>query len=170
MRIDSIFTYIVIIIFSPLLGRVIKEIYDYIIVINESHKEPTLLKLVCRLTPKEFQIWCGEYLSYLGYNNIQIISPNISSAINIICNKNNETFYVQCTRYTINSSINTEDIETLVGAMISNNIKKGLIITTGYVNNECKSLLTELSTKVKIDIICNEQLDCPYKKYILQNN
>ena len=30
MKIDSILTYIIIIIFSPLIGKLIKEIYDYV--------------------------------------------------------------------------------------------------------------------------------------------
>ena len=170
MKIDSILTYIIIIIFSPLIGKLIKEIYDYVITINDYHEEPTLLSLIYHLTPKEFQIWCGEYLTYLGYSNIQIISNNDPNTNNIICCKDNETLYVQCTKYSINSCITINDIEKLVGAMISNNITKGLIISTGSFSNECKELLTKLNSKFQIDIICDEQFNFPYTKYILQNN
>ena len=170
MKINSLFTYLLIIIFSPIIGKLINEIIEYYKAIKEYKSDESLLTLVNRLTPKEFQIWCAEYLSYLGYVDIIIKLTSNYIGKDIICSKNNHTIYVECKKYDINTNISEYDVEKLLGVMITDNVKEGIIITTGGISSEANALIEKLKPNFSIIIICKEQLSCSYNNYILQNN
>lgn len=170
MKINTIYSYLVIILFAPLIGKLVNNL----ILCYKSYKNletsTNLYKLTYRLTPREFEIWCSEYLSNLGFINIAILPLGPDGGKDIICEKNSEKFYVECKRYCSSNSITPFHVEKLLGAMIADNIFNGIIITTGNICDDTKSLLDKIKKPYSINIISSEELDIPYKEYILKTN
>ena len=64
-----------------------------------------------------------------------------------------EKYYVECKRYSIDNSISPFQIEKLLGAMISDNINNGIIITTGTISDDITSILSKINKPYNIKII-----------------
>lgn len=170
MKLNTIYSYFIIILFSPLIGKLIKNITIYYKAYKEFKRSDLLYNLVHRLTPHEFEIWCSEYLSNKGFNNIVVLPLGPDGGKDIICEKDSEKFYVECKRYSLSNSITAFQIEKLLGAMIGDNINNGIIITTGTVSDEAKSILNQIEKSYNISIISSKDLDIPYTEYILNPN
>ena len=170
MKLNTIYSYFIIILFSPLIGKLIKNITIYYKSYKELKKSDLLYNLVHRLTPHEFEIWCSEYLSNIGFNNIVVLPLGPDGGKDIICEKNSEKFYVECKRYSISDSITAFEIEKLLGAMICDNINNGIIITTGTISDDSQSILNKINKSYNIQVISSKELDIPYIEYILKSN
>ena len=170
MKLNTIYSYLIIILFAPLIGKLIKKIIIYYKSYKDFQGNNQLYNLVHRLTPHEFEIWCSEYLSQLGFTNIVLLPLGPDGGKDIICEKDSQKFYVECKRYSLNNSISTLQVEKLLGAMISNNINNGIIITTGTISDDVISILTKINKPYNIKIISSVELDIPYTEYILKTN
>ena len=170
MKLNTIYSYFIIILFAPLIGKLIKKIIIYYKSYKNFEGNNQLYNLVHRLTPHEFEIWCSEYLSKLGFNNIILLPLGPDGGKDIICEKGSEKFYVECKRYSLNNSISILQVEKLLGAMISDNINNGIIITTGSISDDVKSILSKVNEPYNIKIISSTELDIPYTEYILKTN
>ena len=159
-----------IITFTPLLGKILKKSYDLYILNKKFKNGSTLLELLNRLTPREFEIWSREYLSSLGYNNVILTAPSPDEGKNIICTKDNNTIYVKCKNSITENSITSKDIEMLLGTMISDNIKKGLIITTNLVTDDAYELINNLHAPYSMEIINFDNSKKQIDDYILQTS
>ena len=170
MKLNTIYSYFIIILFAPLIGKLIKKTIIYYKSDKNFEGNNPLYNLVHRLTPHEFEIWCSEYLSQLGFTNI-ILPPSVEDGgKDIICEKDSEKFYVECKRYSLNNSISILQVEKLLGAMISDNIHNGIIITTGTVSDDVKSTLSKINKPYNIKIISSIELDIPYSESLLKTN
>lgn len=170
MKLNTIYSYFIIILFAPLIGKLIKKIIIYYKSYKDFQGNNQLYNLVHRLTPHEFEIWCSEYLSQLGFTNILLLPLGPDGGKDIICEKDSQKFYVECKRYSLNNSISTLQVEKLLGAMISNNINNGIIITTGTISDDVRSILSKINKSYNIKIISSVELDIPYTEYILKTN
>lgn len=170
MLVTNLYISFVIIIFTPLLGKIIKKVYDLYILNKKFRSGNTLLELLNRLTPREFEIWSREYLSSIGYTNVILTAPSADEGKNIICTKNSDTFYVKCKNNTNENSITHKDIEMLLGAMISDNITKGLIITTSLISDGAYELINTLQSPYSIHIINFDNSQKQFSDYIIQTN
>ena len=170
MKLNTIYSYFIIILFTPLIGKLIKKIIIYYKSYKDFQGNNQLYNLVHRLTPHEFEIWCSEYLSQLGFTNILLLPLGPDGGKDIICEKDSQKFYVECKRYSLNNSISTLQVEKLLGAMISNNINNGIIITTGTISDDVNSILSKINKPYNIKIISSVELDIPYTEYILKTN
>ena len=170
MKLNTIYSYLIIILFTPLIGKLINHITIYYKSYKELKKSDLLYNLVHRLTPHEFEIWCSEYLSNLGFTNIMVLPIGPDAGKDIICEKNSEKFYIECKRYSPNSYISSFQVEKLLGSMISDNVKNGLIITTGDLSKEAKDTLKKIKKPYNINVITSNELSLSYSKYILKLN
>ena len=170
MKLNTIYSYFIIILFAPLIGKLIKKIITYYKSYKSFQSDTQLYNLVHRLTPHEFEIWCSEYLSNLGFTNIMVLPIGPDAGKDIICEKNSEKFYIECKRYSPNSYISSFQVEKLLGSMISDNIKNGLIITTGDLSKEAKDTLKKIKKPYNINVITSNELSLSYSKYILKLN
>lgn len=170
MKLNTIYSYFIIILFSPLIGKLIKNITTYYKSYKEFKRSDLLYNLLHRLTPHEFEIWCSEYLSNIGFTNIVVLPTGPDGGKDIICEKDSERFYVECKRYSLSNTITAFQIEKLLGSMICDNVNNGIIITTGTVSDEAKSILNKIEKPYKINIISSKDLDIPYTEYILKPN
>ncbi|MFQ7820767.1 restriction endonuclease [Clostridium sp.] len=170
MKLNTIYSYLIIILFTPLIGKLINQIYLYYKMHKKFENCNLLSNLAYRLTPHEFEIWCSEYLSNLGFTNIMVLPIGPDAGKDIICEKNSEKFYIECKRYSPNSYISSFQVEKLLGSMISDNIKNGLIITTGDLSKEAKDTLKKIKKPYNINVITSNELSLSYSKYILKLN
>ena len=170
MKLNTIYSYLIIILFTPLIGKLINQIYLYYKMHKKFENCNLLYNLAHRLTPHEFEIWCSEYLSNLGFTNIMVLPIGPDAGKDIICEKNSEKFYIECKRYSPNSYISSFQVEKLLGSMISDNIKNGLIITTGDLSKEAKDTLKKIKKPYNINVITSNELSLSYSKYILKLN
>lgn len=170
MKLNTIYSYLIIILFTPLIGKLINQIYLYYKMHKKFENCNLLSNLAYRLTPHEFEIWCSEYLSNLGFTNIIVLPIGPDAGKDIICEKNSEKFYIECKRYSPNSYISSFQVEKLLGSMISDNIKNGLIITTGDLSKEAKDTLKKIKKPYNINVITSNELSLSYSKYILKLN
>ena len=167
MKLNTIYSYLIIILFTPLIGKLI---YSYYKMHKKFENCNLLSNLAYRLTPHEFEIWCSEYLSNLGFTNIIVLPIGPDAGKDIICEKNSEKFYIECKRYSPNSYISSFQVEKLLGSMISDNVKNGLIITTGDLSKEAKDTLKKIKKPYNINVITSNELSLSYSKYILKLN
>ena len=65
MKLNTIYSYLIIILFTPLIGKLINQIYLYYKMHKKFENCNLLSNLAYRLTPHEFEIWCSEYLSLI---------------------------------------------------------------------------------------------------------
>lgn len=170
MKLNTIYSYLIIILFTPLIGKLINQIYLYYKMHKKFENCNLLSNLAYRLTPHEFEIWCSEYLSNLGFTNIILLPIGPDAGKDIICEKNSEKFYIECKRYSPNSYISSFQVEKLLGSMISDNVKNGLIITTGDLSKEAKDTLKKIKKPYNINVITSNELSLSYSKYILKLN
>lgn len=170
MKLNTIYSYLIIILFTPLIGKLINQIYLYYKMHKKFENCNLLSNLAYRLTPHEFEIWCSEYLSNLGFTNIMVLPIGPDAGKDIICEKNSEKFYIECKRYSPNSYISSFQVEKLLGSMISDNVKNGLIITTGDLSKEAKDTLKKIKKLYNINVITSNELSLSYSKYILKLN
>ena len=170
MKLNTIYSYLIIILFTPLIGKLINQIYLYYKMHKKFENCNLLSNLAYRLTPHEFEIWCSEYLSNLGFTNIMVLPIGPDAGKDIICEKNSEKFYIECKRYSPNSYISSFQVEKLLGSMISDNVKNGLIITTGDLSKEAKDTLKKIKKPYNINVITSNELSLTYSKYILKLN
>lgn len=170
MKLNTIYSYLIIILFTPLIGKLINQIFLYYKMHKKFENCNLLSNLAYRLTPHEFEIWCSEYLSNLGFTNIMVLPIGPDAGKDIICEKNSEKFYIECKRYSPNSYISSFQVEKLLGSMISDNVKNGLIITTGDLSKEAKDTLKKIKKPYNINVITSNELSLSYSKYILKLN
>lgn len=109
------------------------------------------------LTPREFEYWCGEFISTIGYNHIKQTAHGPDGGKDIICKFNNKDTYVECKRYSYSpnaSYIVDEQIpKKLVGAMVHDRVTSGLIITSGRISEECINYVRSLPYDIEIELI-----------------
>lgn len=170
MKLNTIYSYLIIILFAPLIGKLINKIIIYYKSYKGFEKDTHLYNIVHKLTPHEFEIWCSEYLSKLGFTNIILLPIGPDGGKDIICEKDSEKYYVECKRFSSDNPISPFHIEKLLGSMIADNINNGIIITTGTISDDSQSILNKINKSYNIQVISSKELDIPYIEYILKSN
>jgi hypothetical protein len=116
-----------------------------------------VLEDIYNLTPKEFEFWCGEFISRLGYTKI-IYSPNKDEdTISLICRLYNEKVYVVCKKFlytpATTSVINEDICKKLIGSMLHDGVKRGIIITSGIIADSAIKYINSLPKFYKFELL-----------------
>lgn len=144
---------------------------DYKIILNCNKKYTNLTDLdfgkikneIKCMEGRQFEVFC----EWLFKNTDEYKNVILTKATNdegrdlILTDKNDETIFVECKRYTQRATtteefmIGREICQKLVGAMISEGVKRGIIITTGNIHKNAWDYITKLesNTDIKIDVI-----------------
>lgn len=98
----------------------------------------------------EFEKWIAEFLTLKGYSNVLINSKDSDDGKDIIVqNKKGQNVYVECKLRNPQSWENNvckSEVQKLVGAMIVDGVKNGLIITTAALEADAKEYIMKLNT------------------------
>lgn len=116
-----------------------------------------ILEDIYNLTSKEFEFWCGEFISRLGYTKI-FYSPNEDEdTISLICSLYNEKVYVVCKKFlyapAATSVINEDICKKLIGAMLHDGVKRGIIITSGIIADSAIKYINTLPKSYKLELL-----------------
>lgn len=160
----SDYIYFLLVLIAPFIGKLANNLYTIYKLKKESGRSTDILRYMQTLTKEEFEIWACDFLCNNNFSDISTCPASICHCQNIICTKDNHTFYVLCKQYGNNESITNDDIDSLLGSMILDNVHKGIVFTTGEINNKIKNSLLSIPKDYLIQIITGEDL-----KYSLIN-
>jgi len=113
-----------------------------------------------RLTDLEFEGFCQWlFQDNPEYKNVELTPSNKDGGVDLILtNINDEKIYVDCKKYDTHFNLDNEAeakereeffisrviCQKLVGAMVANNIKKGIIVTTGSISSNALEYIEKL--------------------------
>lgn len=121
------------------------------------------------LSPKEFQLWCASFLKKEGFIDVSMNYDDTCK--NIICSKNDDTYYAKCIKCyqckDMNHFVTTEVCRQLVGAMVGDNIKKGIIVTTGSITKEAIDYISSLPESYSITVYDVKSLVNEYNESLI---
>lgn len=112
---------------------------------------------------REFEIFSEWLFKNIGKYNSVTLTPAVNDEGRdlILVDENNNTIFVECKRYTGNATVTEEFMigreicQKLVGAMVANGIKQGIIVTTGNIHQNAWDYIVKLESNsdAKIEIM-----------------
>ena len=112
------YIYIFLILISPFIGKLIKNIYIIYKLKKEYVESTDILNYMCSLTKDEFAIWTCDFLYNNNFSNIVTCSNSQCHSQDIVCTKDQNTFYVLCKQSSSTESLTKDDIDSLLGSMV----------------------------------------------------
>ena len=159
------FTYIIITLFSIIIiyswidfiiKRPYKDLYKYYQEYQYDNIDE-LIDKVKNMQGREFEEFCIWLFKQTGKYKKIYLTPSVNDEGKdiILTDKNNNKTYVECKRWRSDTSIGRQVLQKLVGAMISDNIKNGIVITTSYTHQNGWNYINKIeqNTDIKINII-----------------
>jgi restriction endonuclease Mrr len=120
------------------------------------------------LSPIEFEHWCAQLLESKGYTDVTLTPESNDGGKDIVCKKGTDLFYVECKRYLYSTNadyfIDIEIVRKLIGAMEGDNIKNGIIMTSGIVTQEVIDYVNSLPSTYTITIYDGKDLVSEHTK------
>lgn len=110
-------------------------------------------------SPREFEIFCAEYLQYKGYKNVKVTQTTQDGGKDIIAYYNKYKYVVECKRY--KNTVGRPVIQKLHSAAITSNAI-GMVMTTGNYSKQAR----EYASQCGVVLIEKEDL----AKYLSQKN
>jgi len=168
------FLYIALLI-SPLIN-IIPEVIKTFKLLKILFSKINLRKELYNLSPREFELWCGEFLSNNGYSDVIVSPPGPDGGIDIRCFKNDRIVYVECKRYWFSKKatyvVDENIVKKLIGAMKADEVTDGIIITTGIVTSKAREFISTLPKEFKITVFDGNTFDTTYelKPFTLLSN
>ncbi len=163
---DFLIMFYIILLIGPLLSIFSKlsKTIKYVIILF------TKIKLgdeLYNLSPCEFKLWCSEFLKTNGYSNVVVSPSRADDGIDIKCTKNSEIFYIECKRYWFSKEapfkVDENVIKKLIGAMTTDKVTNGIIITTGIITDEAKDFIITLPEEINLIIYDGSTFDTSYE-------
>lgn len=158
------YIYILLVLISPFVGKLIKNIYIIYQLKKEYVESTNILNYMQSLTKEEFAIWACDFLYNNNFSNIVTCPRSESHSQDIICTKDQDTFYVLCKQSPSTASLTNDDIDSLLGSMVLDNIHKGIVVTTGTVSKALKDSLSSIPNDYFIQIITGDDLKYSIKQ------
>ena len=147
--------YIVVILFSSgIIASIIKSCKKNRKINSLSEREMIIIKeRVSKMSGRDFEVFSEKIYRLIGYKTLLTPLTN-DKGRDIIMNRNNEKVYVECKNYKNKSGVGRPEAQKLCGAMVANNISKGIILTYNGANKNCIEYCKQIRGKqVKIDSI-----------------
>jgi len=99
-----------------------------------------------KLSPEEFGKAMKELLKYVGYRNIKYRDRPGDEGVDIECyDENGDKVVVQCKRW--KNPIGLEVIDRLVGTIVREKAKKGILITTSELTKQARMAVLEFNRR-----------------------
>jgi len=113
--------------------RWIKNTYHYR---NINYNYDEIVSLIKNMSPREFEIFCGELFKYQGYDVELTEAGNDGGKDVILYSDDGKKIYVECKHYDseFGGIVGREIVQKLVGAMTIDGADECIVITTGRIN------------------------------------
>lgn len=126
--------------------------------------------LAKNLTPLEFEDFCKDILKDMGYKNLENFSESFEGGINLCSTNKNKRTYISAKLYgliknedeekLVKENVNDEyekvgrpEAQKFIGALVHDEVKNGIIITTGDFTDEAKQYIESLPEDFSIILI-----------------
>lgn len=170
---EMFFIFILAILSYEWIKLIIVKIFKFIFKDHNSFKEYNSLSeidlkiaenLIKNMTGREFEKFCAWLFKKSGkYESVELTKASCDGGKDIILNGDT---YVECKRYNDGNGeydtfeIGREICQKLVGAMVGDGIKKGIIVTTGSINKNAWEYLKniEKNTDLQLEFIIFSEL------------
>jgi restriction endonuclease Mrr len=125
--------------------------------LNRWKNGKVLLQDLHHLTPREFELWCGDFIKKLGYTDIVHSPSGADGGKDIVCKKFGDTTYIECKRFGHGLGapykVDEQICKKLIGSMVHDEVKKGMIITTGTIDNSAVEYMNTLPKGYEIELL-----------------
>lgn len=122
------------------------------------------------LSPREFEYWSANFLEKQGFTNINVTCSGADGGKDIICEKNDEIYYVECKRYSNSQKayfhVDEEIVRKLIGAMEGDKIKNGILITTGIITKDALDYISSLPESYSLTVYDGKALVNEYNSLV----
>ena len=111
--------------------------------------------------PESINGWILHLLQMLGYAEPKASYFEEDCAYDYTCSKAGQTLYVACKLWNVkeyDAPVTRAAVQKLVGAMVGGRVRKGLIITTGAVEDDARSFLESLPVRYRIEVLDGAKL------------
>lgn len=120
--------------------------------------------LCSNIAAYEFEDWCKSILESMGYNHLKKISETMEGGVNLT-SVNNNTYNYICTRlYGLQTDnkdnvsddykkVGRPEIQEFIGALVHDEVKNGVIITTGDFTDEAIEFVNLLPKEYSVVLI-----------------
>ncbi len=109
-----------------------------------------------------FENWISKVLQVFSYNDIYVTAAHDDGGKDVVCiDKDGNTIYVECKLWkpeNFEEKVGRSVVQKLAGAMLGDNIKKGLIITTSSFTEEAKEYVRKLPKEYEVRLINGDEL------------
>lgn len=96
---------------------------------------------------REFEVACADIFKYLGYK-VKITQATNDEGKDLILDN---SIYVECKCWE-EDNISRPILQKLVGAMVADNITKGVVITTSYFTDNAKEYMAKINKNKNVNI------------------
>ena len=131
-------------------------------VVNPLTKEEKLMIInkVKNFSGRDFEIFSKEIYKILGYKAYLTAATN-DKGKDVVLSKKGEKIFVECKNHKNRNSIGRPDVQKLCGAMVAENITKGILLSVNGFNKNCIDYCKKIKgKKVTIDSIeCIDIID-----------
>lgn len=100
--------------------------------------------------------WITRLLQMSGYTELKARPFEEDSTYDYVCAKGTQKVYVTCKLWNVkdfDAPVTRAAAQKLVGAMVGDRVKKGLIITAGALTDEAQKYLEALPVSYRIEIL-----------------
>ena len=100
--------------------------------------------------------WITRLLQLSGYDELKARPLEEDSAYDYICSKGSQQVYVACKLWNVkifDTPVTRAAVQKLVGAMVGDRVKQGIIITAGSLTDEAQKYLDTLPVSYRIEIL-----------------
>lgn len=117
---------------------------------------------ILNLKPREFELLIGSLYEHIGYE-IEVTPATRDGGKDVIARINredgNEVVYVECKLYKT-TKLNSNTVKAFLGTILKDNINRGVLFCTGYVNKRIKEYDSRIQiwTLEEIIILLNAHL------------
>jgi len=108
-----------------------------------------------------FELYCSRLLPLMGFENIEVTPLVADGGKDIIATKNDEKYYIECKLWDWNIENHYVDrpvVQKLVGAMVKDRVKKGMIITTTNFSNGAIEYANGLPEDIQVQLYDGDKL------------
>jgi restriction endonuclease Mrr len=95
------------------------------------------------LTQREFTLWCGRLFERFGYV-VKIVEETDQSDCDLKISRNDDITIVDCRTCEEGRSVTRAECQTLIGAMVGSQVKRGMILATGAFDPACEDYAQSL--------------------------
>lgn len=148
------FFFIPFILLGKFLMNTLNSVIELLINLIDLNKKIILRNELYNLSPREFELWCGDFLKSNNYENVVVSPVGPDGGVDIKCTKNEVPIYVECKRYVLHKKasfkVDAAIVKKLLGAMTADKVFHGIIITTGIITEDALVFINTLPKSISI--------------------